>query len=369
MSFTAKKIETRFVTHAIRPERVIVAATGRHEQSRFLTVAVEDAGGVRGYGEAATTPQWNGESAETARWAVEQCFAPQIVGHPFDHPSEALARMDAVSFGNPFAKAALDTALWDLWTRRDGVPATKRFGDREPMARLPTRASIGAYPPAQTVEIARAFWSAGVRTLKFKIGCPGLDDVARLRAVREALGEAPVFTVDANGGYASAQEAVPALEALLPFRPVLIEQPVPRDRLRMLAEVRRRLPVPILADEGVFTPGHLEEALELDAFDYLSVYPGKNGGFTRSLEMARRAQRAGKACTIGSNLETDLGQAAMLALAAACSAFPAGRLAGDFCAALFYPRSSIARPLALHDGCVEVPRGTGFGVEPLAPEI
>src|SRR6185312_7148185 len=108
----------------------------------------------------------------------------------------------------------------------------------------------------------------------------------------------------------------------LPFDLALAEQPTPRDRISLLADVRRRVPVPILADEAVFTPADLDEALDLDAFDILSIYPGKNGGFTHSLAMARKAQAAGKPCAIGSNLETDLGQAAMIGLASSLSAFP-----------------------------------------------
>ena len=364
MSFRAKRIEARIVNHALREDRIIVSAAGRHDRSRFLLVVAHGDDETRGFGEAATTTLWNGEAAETARWMVENVFAPKLEGAIFDHPREALEVMDGLSRGHPFAKSAIDTALWDLWTRSAGVPASKRFADREGVASIPTRASIGAYPVEETVRLALDFWEAGIRTLKFKTGVKPFDDPARLRAVRERLGDAAVFTVDANGGHASADEAVRAIEALLPYNIALAEQPTPRDRIHMLAEVRRRVPVPIMADEGVFTPGHLEEALDCEAFDILSVYPGKNGGFTRSLEMVQRAQRAGKTCAIGSNLETDLGQAAMAHLAAGCSAFPVEEVACDLPACIFYEKSSVTPPLAFEHGRVAVPTGPGFGVEP-----
>src|SRR5262249_11971007 len=154
-------------------------------------------------------------------------------------------------------------------------------------------------------------------------------DPARLKAVRERLGPEPVFTIDANGAHATADEAVAAIEALLPYNLALAEQPTPRDRIGLLAEVRRRVPVPILADAAISSPGHLEEALDLDAFDIPSIYPGKNGGFSLSLAMVRKAHQAGKACAVGSNLETDLGQAAMICLAASLTAFPVDRFACD----------------------------------------
>ena len=333
--------------------------------ARYLVVRVCDSNGLSGFGEAATTPLWSGESAETARWMVEQLFAPELLGHSFDHPCEALAVMDRISIGNPFAKSAVDTAIWDLWARLQEMPVCELIGDRNPLPAVPTRASIGTYPEAETVRIAGEFWRAGIRTFKFKIGNPGFDDPARLRAVREALGDEPIFTVDANGGYKGVGEAVAALEALLTYRIALVEQPTPRERIHMLAQVRKEVEVPVMADECVFSPGQLEEALELDAFDILFVYPGKNGGFTHALEMARTVRKAGKLCSVGSNLETDLGQAAKTVLAASLSAFPVEQLSCDLSAGIFYARSSVMQPLELQDGRVKVPTGHGFGVDPV----
>ncbi len=364
MTIRIQSITTRIINHPLHPHRIIVAHVGRHALSEFLEVVVRDTDGAQGYGEAATTAMWSGETARTAQWMVEQCFAPLLVNRGFEHPREALAIMDKTAVGNPYAKAAVDTALWDLWARSRGVAATQLFADRAPVAALPTRISIAAGSVEQTVALAREFWGAGIRTLKFKVGVAGCDDIARLRAVREALGDAPAFVVDANGAYATVDEAVRAVEAMRPFRVELVEQPTPRDRIGLLAQVRRRLDVPILADEAVFTPDHLAEALDCDAFDYLAISPGKNGGFTRSIEMAETAQKAGKHCAIGSNLETDLGQASMAALAAGLSAFPVETLPGDLGASMYYQRPSTKPELALTQGSLVLPGGPGFGVEP-----
>lgn len=364
MSLRVRQVEARIVDHPVRSEGAIISFLGRHEASHYLNVTVADDDGRQGFGEAATAPVWSGETAETAKWMLDNFIGPRLIGTRFDHPAEALALLDRDLHGNSFAKAAVDIALWDLWARSQQISVARLIADREPLDAIPTRASIGVYPPEETVRLALEFWQAGVRTLKFKTGKAGIDDVARLRAVRDRLGPEPVFTIDANGAYATAEQAVRAVEALLPFDLLLVEQPTPRDRIGMLAEVRRRVPVPILADEAVFTPGHLEEALDRDAFDVLSIYPGKNGGFTHSLAMARRVREAGKSCAIGSNLETDLGQAAMACLAASLSVFPVERYACDLMAALFYKRSSVTPPLTFRDGRVEVPKGNGFGVQP-----
>lgn len=364
MRLRIRQVEAQVVDHPVRQDGAIVSSLGRHEASRYVTVAITDDVGVRGFGEAATAPTWSGETAETAKWMIDHHLGPMLTGGTFDEPAEALARMDRLLYGHPFAKSAVDTALWDLRARSQGVSVASLIADREPVEWVPTRVSIGCYPPDETVRLAVEFWDRGVRTLKFKTGVPGIDDPARLRAVRERLGAAPIFTIDANGAHATADEAVSAIEALLPFDLALVEQPTPRDRIGMLAQVRRRVPVPILADEAVFTPGQLEEALDCDAFDILSIYPGKNGGFSHSLAMARRAQQAGKSCAIGSNLETDLGQAAMIALASSLSAFPVERYACDLMAALFYQTSSVIPPIDYREGRVRRPTGPGFGVVP-----
>jgi L-alanine-DL-glutamate epimerase-like enolase superfamily enzyme len=368
MSLRIQRIEAKVVDHPVRSDGAIISFLGRHEASHYVTVTVVGDDGLRGFGEATTAPVWSGETAETATWMIDHYLAPRIIGATFDEPLEALAIMDRDLHANPFAKAAIDTALWDLWARSQGVSVSRLIADREPVAWIPSRASVGVYPPDETVRLAVEFWEAGIRTLKFKTGKPGIDDVARLRAVRERLGPDPIFTIDANGAHATADEAVRSIEALLPYNLALAEQPTPRDQIGLLAEVRRRVPVPILADEAVFTPGHLEEAIDCDAFDILSIYPGKNGGFTHSLAMARRAQAAGKVCTIGSNLETDLGQAAMGCLASSLSAFPVDRYACDLMGALFYEKSSVRPGIVFRDGGIEVPKGTGFGVEPHAAD-
>lgn len=368
MTLRIADLHVRIVPHRLRADRVVVSSAGVHDESSFIEVTVFDADGRRGFGEGATTPMWSGEHPRAARRIIEALLAPAVVGHSFDHPRQLQQALDRAAVGNPFAKAAIDTAAWDLWAKAQGKSVTSLIADREPVRRLPTRVSIGAYGVARTVELARAFWDAGIRVLKFKVGVPleGATDADRLRAVRDALGDEPVFTVDANGGYATVDAAVRAVESMRGTNIVLMEQPTPRDRMSMLAEVRKRIDVPILADEAVFTPDHLAEALDLDAFDILGLYPGKNGGFTHALAMARTAAQAGKVCAIGSNLETDLGLAAMGALAGALRAFDTTHFAGDFASSVYYDQSSITDPLPLDDGCLTLPvAGPGFGVEPV----
>ena len=365
MQIRIDTIETRIQSYRLRPDRTVISPAGRHDESRYLIVRASDADGVNGFGEAATTPLWSGESADTAQWMVDQLFAPALVGQVFDHPRDALHVIEACGVGNWFAKSAVDTAIWDLWGRVQGKPVSSLIADRDPVAFVPVRASIGTYPVEETVRIARELWDFGIRTLKFKVGNPGIDDPGRLRAVRDALGGDVVFTVDANGGYPTVKAAVAGIEALMPSDVRIVEQPTPRERIHLLAQVRREIDLPILADECIFSARQLDEALDLDAFDMLSVYPGKNGGFTHAVDMARTAQKAGKPCAVGSNLESDLGLAAKSTLAASLTAFPVDDIACDLSAALYYESSSVTDPPAFEAGRIQAPTGPGFGAVPL----
>ncbi|GJM27447.1 MAG: o-succinylbenzoate synthase [Cyclobacteriaceae bacterium] len=368
MRIRINKISASICEHPLDDKFVIVSNIGVHRRSRFVLVEIQSSDEITGYGEGATTAIWSGETAETAKSIVENIFAPNLENQYFDHPGEVSSIVNELAVGNPFAKAAVDTAFWDLWARTQCSRVSDLVADRRPIESIPTRASIGVYNIQQTVSIATAFWEAGIRVLKFKVGVPPHDDVARLKAVREELGDDPVFTIDPNGGYSSRDIAVAAIEALLPFNLKFVEQPTPRDRIQMLADVRRRIPVPIIADESIFTKGHLYEALDCDAFDILSVYPGKNGGFTSCLDMVETAKKYGKACVLGSNLETDLGQAAMANLAAGLEAFPVEEIAGDLGSCMYYKDSSVTNPLALSNGRINVPEGIGFGVSPITSE-
>ena len=144
----------------------------------------------------------------------------------------------------------------------------------------------------------------------------------------------------------------------------LFEQPTPRRRITMLAEVRRRIDIPVMADDSVFKPSELDEVLALEACDVVSLYPGKNGGFTNCLSMARRAADCGIQCAIGTALESELGQGAMAALAASQEVFSTEDIGQDLQASVMYEHSSVREPMRFENGYVEVPTGPGFGVEP-----
>jgi L-alanine-DL-glutamate epimerase-like enolase superfamily enzyme len=170
MSLRLARFTCEIVEHSLRTDRIVVSAAGKHDKSRFILVTVEDDQGTRGYGEGATTTVWSGESAETAKWMVDQVLAPTLTGIMLDHPSEALDALGQTVAGNPFAKAAVDTAVWDLWARGQDRSVSQLIAEGPIQQKLLTRASIGASDVQTTVKLARAFHQSGVRVLKRREG-------------------------------------------------------------------------------------------------------------------------------------------------------------------------------------------------------
>ena len=155
----------------------------------------------------------------------------------------------------------------------------------------------------------------GLRHLKLKVG--GDDDVARVRAVRGAVGPDVSLRLDANGAW-SLERATEILDAVAPFDIAVVEQPLPRGPVTDLARLRRASPIPLMADESLVTPADLEALVAARAVDSVNVRVSKCGGLGRSVEIARRAAAAGIGVQVGSQVgETAILSAAGRHLAAA----------------------------------------------------
>src|SRR5207302_2630852 len=136
---------------------------------------------------------------------------------------------------------------------------------------VPTKFSVSGLEPARAAEIAAWAVEQGFRAMKVKVGIEPDADVARVRAVREAIGPEVRLGVDANGGW-SPRVAIQTIRRLMEFGIFFAEQPVAPLDVSWMADVRRNVAVPVMADESVYT---LQDAMALvraEAADVLSVY-------------------------------------------------------------------------------------------------
>jgi L-alanine-DL-glutamate epimerase-like enolase superfamily enzyme len=355
------RIETIPVSIPINPERAIKGGRGVHTTSPFLIVKVHTDAGIMGLGEVSCTPGWSGEDQVTAAHVILNYLARLLIGqNPSDveHLTRLVQRGVA---GNPFTKSALEMALWDILGKAVGMPVYRLLGGPVRHA-VPTKFSVSGQPPKKAAEIAAWAVAQGFRVMKVKVGMDPEEDVARVRAVREAVGPEVRLGVDANGGW-SPRVAIRTIRRLEEFGIFFAEQPVPALDVAWLADVRRNVGVPVMADESVYTLQDAMTVVRAGAADVLSVYVGKGGGIGPARKVAAVAEASGLTCTVGSNLEMGVASAAMIHLAMATPGIGAEEFPCDILGPFFYEGDLLAEPLPIAAGEARPLEKPGLGVE------
>jgi O-succinylbenzoate synthase len=332
---------------------------GKVDHREPLVVRLEDRDGAVGWGEApvAFRPHFNAETNVTA-WHVIADFVPQLLrGRAFEEP-EDVARALAPIRGHNMAKAAIEFAFCDLLAKKRGVPIAHVFGS-EPRP-VEVGVSIGIQPTVSAlVERVKKHVAEGYRRVKLKIA-PGWD-VEPVRAVREAFPSVRLM-VDANGAYGL--EHRPIFERLDDFSLLLLEQPLDPEDLVQHRELAKHLRTPVALDESLPTLGAVRAALELGACRVVNVKPGRLGGPTAAKAALEATARAGQGAFLGGMLESGIGRAANLALAA----LPGFTIEPDLSASDRYYREDLVDPPFVLDaktGCVAPKIGPGIGVRVL----
>jgi L-alanine-DL-glutamate epimerase-like enolase superfamily enzyme len=375
------RIETIPVRVPIRPELAIRSGRGgSHLVSPFLLVKIHTDEGIVGLGEASCTPRWSGEDQVTAAHFINAYFAPLLMGESVDDIERLSAKFSSAVARNFFTKAAVEMALWDIAGKAQGKPVWALAGSMEqgagsknshsslaaPRSSLlvPTKWSVSGVEPAKAAAIAAWAVSQGFSTMKVKVGIDPDGDLARVRAVREAVGPHVKLGVDANGGWPTPQIAIETIHRLCDRSDIYFaEQPVPAGDHDAMAEVRRNVSVPIIADESIFTLDDAKMLARAEAADVFSIYIGKAGGIAPAREIAAFAHSAGIKCTVGSNLELGIGTAAMIHLALSAPGIDADAYPCDIIGPMFYADDVLAEPLPISGGFARLHDRPGLGVE------
>jgi muconate cycloisomerase len=331
------------------------------EAVNFVFVRIETRDGLVGWGEAACLggPTWSEESAESIAATLERYVVPWLRGRDATQLEALRREMARRVQGNPFARAAVEMALWDLNGRALGVPVHRLLGGRV-RDRVPLSWSLAVADPAAEVAEAREKVAHGQRIFKIKTAAhPVAEDVARVRAIRQAVGPEVRLRVDANQGW-DRTTALRAIRALEPYDLDFVEQPLPRWDLDGMAEIARAVQVPIMADESCGSPQDALAIVRRGGVAILALKLTKSAGLGPTMTIAGIAEAAGLGCYVGCMIETSLGTAAYLqaALAAAsvtwgCELFGPLLLRGDV----------VREPVRYADGGILALDGPGLGVD------
>lgn len=279
-----------------------------------ILLRLETDEGRVGWGEAVAVAEVTGERrAETYR-ALREWAAGRLVGrNPFEQEAlRTLAEEELAAF--PSARAAVDMALWDLRGQVLGRSVRELLGGAR--RSLPATMSIGIKGREETTAEVGELLARGFRSIKVKIGLDPDEDLGRVLELRRRFGHGWRLLLDANQGYTVGQ-AVALVEALEKAGAgvELIEQPVKAEDLAGLAEVTRRSPIPIVADEAVKDAPSLLEVIRLRSAHMVNIKLMKCGGPTNAALMVRLAEAAGMKAMIGCMIESRVGITAGLSVA------------------------------------------------------
>lgn len=319
---------------------------GTREKARNLVVAVETDSGVVGHGEGSPLPPVTGET-QAAAVATARSVTSLLEGAALADYRELVSDLRAAVPGAVSALFAVETALLDAYCRDRGIPLSELFGGAP--TPVTTDITVPIVPPDAAAERATRAAAAGFDHIKVKTGGAIDADVARTVAVADAAPDATI-TVDANQGWTPKAAATFVDEVTAAGVDLaLVEQPTPKDDIRGLARARDRLPVPVAADEAVFTPADATAVVREGAADVLNVKLGKSG-LLGAAAIATIAEAASLDCMLGCMLEGATGIATSAHLAAGLGAFDYvdldGHLLFDECppSMSFGPRIDIDGP-------------------------
>ena len=324
-------------------------------------LALTTESGLVGYGEALPLAGFSEESPGRASETLSG-LARVLIGREIEDLHVLLDLVEELAPDTPATRAAVDVALFDLAARAQGIGVAALLALPErPRARVDVNALVYDERPEIVAREASAAIAEGYRTVKIKVGALALElDEARVAAVRDAVGSEATIRLDANGGWQE-REAEEAIARLAPYRIELLEQPVEARDLGGLARLSTRSPIPIAADEALAGGYAVDEIFTRDAASVLVLKPAALGGLRASQRIAARARAAGWGVVVTSALDSAVGLAAALQLAAA---LPGPHLAAGLATGALLDRDLAKAPTPSR-GTLTTPDEPGIGVAPL----
>ena len=359
-----QSIETRIVDVPTTRVHKLSNTSISHQSYALVRVVLSD--GTIGYGEAATLggPRWAEESVESIKSVIDTYLRPGLLDQPALGIEANAIRMQKAASRNFAAKSGVEMALFDAVGHSLGLPAHHLLGGAVRQSCEVIWAMASGDVDQEIEEAKCKLAERKHRSFKIKLGFQSPKaDLVRLTRLREALPDAPLI-VDVNQGWSEAtvRRLLPALADL---NVALVEQPVPAGDLAALARLTATSPVPIMIDEGAFTPAEVAQAGACHAADVLSLKLVKSGGLWNLKRAAAIATAHGLELYGGCLLESGLGAAGHMAV---FSTLPTLEWGTEHFGPQILVEDIVTKGPAFHDFEIHMSDGPGLGVtlnEPL----
>src|SRR5215216_2777418 len=329
---------------------------GRTTERRIVLARVTDADGAEGWGEctAGEGPFYSDEWTDTSWPTLIEFLAPMILGKEIANAAHVFALMRLVR-GHRMAKATIETACWDLESKRAGVPLWKHLGGTRP--EIACGVSIGIQDtPDILLEKIRKEVDAGYQRIKIKIK-PGWD----LKIVELVRKEFPDIRLmgDANSAYKLAD--VPLFQQLDQFNLMMLEQPLSHDDIFDHSVLQRQIQTPVCLDESIRSAEDATHAIALESCRIINVKLGRVGGHAEAKRIEQVARDNEIPIWCGGMLESGIGRAHNIAI----STLAGFTLPGDVSAsARYWEEDIIDPPVRVSErGTIVVPESPGIGFD------
>lgn len=293
------------------PFRIALASM---DSANNVVVRVQDSDGIVGVGEGCPPRFVTGEAPETA-FAAARLYANILVGkNPLEIESR-LADLESFMLNNSAVRCAYDLALYDLLAKHASLPLYALLGGTKRV--IYSNRTIGMDTPENMAAAASSLVVEGARYLKIKLGSGLAIDLARVRAIRNAVGPGTPLRLDANQAW-DESTANSALSAMANLGVQVCEQPLAYWNEAGLKRLRERSPIPIMADETIFNAHDAFRLASNATVDYFNIKLAKCAGIHNALKINAIAEAAGIQCMLGGMAESLIGVSAGAHLLCAC---------------------------------------------------
>ena len=291
--------ETEIYKYSI-PMLPFTIATGTMHNAQNLFIRIHTNEGITGVGECSAFPMIAGETQATC-FEMAKDFAALWKNKSALSIEERLNELDLFIAGNYTVKSAFDLALYDIAAKVANQPLYQYLGGKQKP--IESDLTIGMDTPEKMAAKASEFKQEGVSIIKVKLGKNAIEDVERIRQIRVAIGNDIKLRIDANQGW-SYDDAITALTTLGEFRIEFCEQPMRKWNDELLPTLCKLSPIPIMADESVFTHHDAERIIRNKGCDFINIKFAKSGGIHEALKINKVAEDNNIACMMGGMLES-----------------------------------------------------------------
>jgi o-succinylbenzoate synthase len=328
---------------------------GTIQTKEVCLVEVIDESGLSGWGETVTSdePYYNEETTQTALYILKDFLIPKLIRKEISHPKEVHQMLSFVR-RNQIAKAAIETAIWDVFSKKNNKPLYKVLGGQQ--KKIAVGKSIGIQnSPEELVSKVGQYVQEGFQKIKMKIA-PGAD-IKYIKKVREAF---PAINLMADANSAYSLKDIEHLKQLDQYNLLMIEQPLAHDDIIDHSVLQKDMSTPICLDESIHSYEDARKAIELGSCKIINIKIGRVGGLQESIRIHDLCKEHNIPVWCGGMLETGIGRSHNLHMTSLSNFTIPGDTAPS---SHYWKEDIITQEIVMEKGFIQIPSGIGIGSE------